>query len=339
MMNTTKTNIRNRDLSIDVIRIVSCSLIFLCHAFTESGTSYGVIFGQLFSVGVPIFFMISGFLYSNKDIPSNVSQWYLKRIRFILKPLYYFLILLLIVHISIDFKVDYKVWLFNFIPICGLTQLYINGCGHLWFITHIIICYLVTPFLQKNKMLIKKNLLSFLLVYVFLLFALSYTVPLIVVTLFASFGFYSIGYYLLPDLVKQKIHYMLLILASLLPLIVRVICRRFFDETPFYNLFITNLCSAFLATIIFIFIYKFCKDFNLFSTEKKKNILINLSNITYEFYLVHYVFLNGILTVNYFNKYWINVLFALILSIVCAMFLHNKFDVFIKKLRGGNGFD
>lgn len=144
-------------MAVNIIRICGALLIFLCHACNESGTALGGILGQVFNIGVPIFFVLSGYLHSMKSIPNSVGTWYWKKAKRIMVPLYIFLGILAIIYLVTGHKINLIVWLQTIIPICGITQNYISGCGHLWFITHLLICYAITPLLQKYKSLTKKT--------------------------------------------------------------------------------------------------------------------------------------------------------------------------------------
>ena len=70
---------------ITIIRAIAMVLIILCH---YCDYFEGVEFlSQLFNVGVPIFFIISGFLYGQKQI-NNIKKWYIKQFAKIVIPLY-----------------------------------------------------------------------------------------------------------------------------------------------------------------------------------------------------------------------------------------------------------
>ena len=66
-------------MAIDLIRISGALFIFLCHACIESGNLIGGMLGQFFNVGVPIFFVLSGYLHSLKNAPAHILRWYAKK--------------------------------------------------------------------------------------------------------------------------------------------------------------------------------------------------------------------------------------------------------------------
>ena len=51
-------------MTINIIRVCGAMMIFLCHVCNESGSVVGSILGQVFSVGVAVFFLLSGYLHS-----------------------------------------------------------------------------------------------------------------------------------------------------------------------------------------------------------------------------------------------------------------------------------
>ena len=76
--------------AISFIRMLATVSIVLCH-FASWDSRLSAV-GQFLNVGVPVFFLISGFLYGLKDI-SKPTQWLLKRCLTVLIPVYlYYLV-------------------------------------------------------------------------------------------------------------------------------------------------------------------------------------------------------------------------------------------------------
>jgi len=72
--------------TITVIRAAAMILIVLCH-YVSWYPSISFV-GQVFNVGVPLFFVISGFLYGGKTI-ENIPNWYIKQLIKISVPILY----------------------------------------------------------------------------------------------------------------------------------------------------------------------------------------------------------------------------------------------------------
>ena len=125
--------------NISLLRFIAMSFIILCHFFQY----YDLELAWWFNVGVQIFFCISGFLYGGKKITSPI-EFIGKNFKKILIPYFCFLIPAIILY----FIFHREAITFSTIINALLTSGVINGLGHLWFISYILVCYLITPYLQ-----------------------------------------------------------------------------------------------------------------------------------------------------------------------------------------------
>lgn len=304
-------------MSIDLIRIVGALFIFLCHACVESGNLIGGMLGQLFNVGVPIFFTLSGYLHSLKDAPVHIVRWYAKKLQRLIVPLYVFLAFLAIVYCINGHPIDKTVWLQTAIPVCGLTQNYISGCGQLWFLTHLLICYLITPLLQRTHQVAIK--LWFLVgVWASVSVLLAYSVPQIWCTLWNSLFNYCVGFYVMPKLLEKRRPYVLLVFGAAAACVLRLVFRAALDETPFYNTVATEICSIVLAGSIFIFLYQMGLNFEKSTSVLVRKATSEVSKRTYEFYLSHYIFLSGCLRIRISGNVWIDAVVSFALAVILA---------------------
>lgn len=60
------SDMKSKDVSIQMIRILSMASIILCHLVQELNNSTIAKTGQIFNVGVYIFLFLSGWLYGQK---------------------------------------------------------------------------------------------------------------------------------------------------------------------------------------------------------------------------------------------------------------------------------
>ena len=136
---------------IDVIRIFSiCMVIILhciCNYYVDSnyfGRPLWICLGfmnELCRTGVPLFFMISGFLILKEDIP-DIRKFYLRRLKktgipFIIYDIFYYIFYSLQQQRPITFLNFFK-------------ELLNSGSAyHLWFMYSIMFLYLLTPFIKK----------------------------------------------------------------------------------------------------------------------------------------------------------------------------------------------
>lgn len=317
-------------MTIDIIRICGALMIFLCHVCNESGSAIGSIFGQVFNVGVPIFFILSGYLHSMKASPKNIWKWYGKKCKRLLIPLYVFLLALAVVHLIVGYKINILVWLQTIVPVCGLTQKYISGCGHIWFLTHLLICYLITPLLQKYNPVHKITLILGFPLWFVIAVLLAYTFPSIWCTLFNSVFTYCIGFYILPYFINTRFHIVFPVIGVFFSCGLRLVCRILWDNTPFYNSVATEISSVILAVSSIAFIGAIVRTVTIFPSSR---IISCLSERTYAFYLVHYVFLNGAIRIQLEN-YPLSALIALVLSIILTEIVFQLSNRIDRKFRG-----
>ncbi len=108
------------------------------------------------NIGVQIFFFMSGFLYSRKDIPDGLV-WLKKNVLKIMKPYWIYLVIILpIIAILAPGEVTPIKAVVAYLGLQGFGgNLTIEGIGQHWFISYLLICYLITPYaLSRMKSVI-----------------------------------------------------------------------------------------------------------------------------------------------------------------------------------------
>lgn len=145
---TSKTKIEY----LDILRSIATYLVILLHCISGTiinASLYGTrtwmvcnVLNSFVRMGVPIFFMISGFLALSDERTHDLKMFYKKRLSKILVPfllwdVIYFLTNPLFQGGTLDFK--------RFV-----SEFFANGSKyHLWFVYQIIALYLLAPFLKK----------------------------------------------------------------------------------------------------------------------------------------------------------------------------------------------
>ena len=171
------------------------ALIIACHFFQY----YGNELCYWLNVGVQVFFVISGFLYGNKDIDKPLD-FLAKRFKKLLIPYWLFLFVAIVLYAAFSRESLHISEVLKSI-VCADT---IKGLGHLWFVGYILFCYLLTPYLQWIRIEFEKTafekafkeLLLLLIVLQVLGFAFeSYFMP-------DRVSCYIIGYYM-PTLIGK----------------------------------------------------------------------------------------------------------------------------------------
>lgn len=158
-----------QSIAISVIRVLAMLLIIACHI--AQAYEYQTAF--LLNVGVQIFFLTSGFLYGKIEIARPI-EFYRKRLTRIYIPYAFVVATVLIIQSLLG------MWQFNFRDVAiyalnlqGFVSTSVAGLNHLWFLSVLMICYLLVPWLQRllnNKPwllvggVIAASLLEFLLI-------------------------------------------------------------------------------------------------------------------------------------------------------------------------------
>ena len=137
---------KERDYSISLLRIVAMFMIVGCHIASFLNNN---IIAMILNVGVEIFLIISGYLYSNKVIINN-KKFIVKRSKKIIKPLIVTTLMYIVFAILTKKIVNIKAIPFllcnfqgfNFL-ISAIKVPQIEGLSHTWFLTVIVLCYLL----------------------------------------------------------------------------------------------------------------------------------------------------------------------------------------------------
>lgn len=159
-----------KSVYLDFIRVIATLAVMILHTTytyynntANSTTRLWRILGyvtELSRIGVPLFFMISGYLLLNKDIVS-IGSFYKKRfakvgIPFVIYNVFYYFYM----HLSAASDISLKSFFDELI-----NQ---GSCYHLWFVYSILFIYLLMPFLQMIvKGCSQKQLILFLFLVVF----------------------------------------------------------------------------------------------------------------------------------------------------------------------------
>ena len=142
--------------SISMIRCIAMCMIVSCHFLQGMGNELA----YWMNLGVQIFLCMSGYLYGGKTI-EQTSRWYLKQYIKIMKPMW--ILLTIIIGIKLVIGVGEST-----IVSVGLSYLGVAGFGtlqeltHTWFITYILLCYLLTPLLQQIDIIQEDKTLLFI---------------------------------------------------------------------------------------------------------------------------------------------------------------------------------
>ncbi len=309
------TKNQERNGTISLIRCIAMVFIVTCHFFQY----YENELAWWFNVGVQMFFCISGFLYGNKRIDDSIGfVW--KNFKKILIPYFTFLFPCIIMYFIFAQEHIDIVTAFKAVLCSGV----IDGISHLWFISYILFCYMITPFLYKFADKIKKLRCSYALMMLVALLVMGQVVFSAYNSYFSFGGIscYIFGYFLAFILSQYKrIVFKRLtcgiIITTVIFNVFRVYIRYILKQaSPAFSLF-EQYAHVLLGISIFLIIYISLKNF------RYHRILKISDKYSYYIYLVHQLFILSPFSLMAVTKAtYLNWLFVLLGTFLSAIALH-----------------
>ena len=191
-----------------------------------------------------------------------------------------------------------------------------GGGAHLWFISIIFLCYLVTPLLQK----IKKRLMSVILILVAAGGGLCYLSHVGGMTILYT-SVYIIGYYFRNK--EKEITKVNAVAIIILSLIIRLVSMKYLDGTVIYDCLLVYLTHTALA------IGLFSLGRRIFDLKSRSSIDW-FDDISYFVYITHYMFMVGPLrTMGLTSNLLINTIITITLSFFAATLLQKIYRVVV----------
>ncbi len=286
-----------RDKSIVYIRVLAMWMILICHIANRLGI--GSI-AQLFQVGVQIFLLISGYLCAMRR-PQHIGKWLVGRARRIFVPIWIF-VLLCAVGFIFDNNMSTVGFLLSGVGVYGINHVFtflqlpnFAGLEHLWYITLLLISYLLLSlyFATGEDTAKKRNvtlgvLTALQIILAFFAIRIDY-----IVIFFVGYAIYHLqGKW-------QKYAVLISNAAAILLVALRFLLSRSdaMTETGLYLYFVIPFCYNFLALAAFYDLKWFFGKVKLESSEMLDKIMTHTDGISYEVYIVHYIFIEGIFSV------------------------------------------
>lgn len=302
---------------ISYLRVFAMAMIVLCHLANHSLLGIVHATAQFFNVGVEIFFIISGFLFGIKKIKGSYSKWYQRRFIRLLPSYYVFLVLLLVIHFCGNNEIVTKSWIAQVFCLEGFGY-YVHGAEHLWFITIILLCYIITPLLDFLRFNVSDRfnrilyMLS-LLVCIYVTFGVNKQAGIYLLKLNIFIWAYICGSLYERFLGVRQIIFCVL---GVLGVFFRITGKVVFDSTILYDVLIVGISQGMIA---FSFLGVF---YGLFKNCKNSKAVAFFDSISYEIYLVHYMLVVGpVSLMQVTNYYLINCILVICISIILAKLL------------------
>lgn len=324
--------------AVSFVRVISMLLILLAHFFSWKNINTF----QIATVGVAAFLFISGYLYGVKSI-NNRMEWFIRRVIRVMIP---FWILSLVLSIYLFFhEYDKNVAIFSFletffnlqgihfivhIPF-KLGNYHVAGLSHCWFLTVIMLCYLLVAVIKNTKVEQFVNThVNFVLVVMCLLHFLLSCFEISI----GVFVIFFMGYLfqrIIPcqKQISEKVLFISVSL-SILSFVLRVLLKKYIDGTEVYDYFISSVSANVCAISFFIVVCKICQ----MKFEFAKNVVQSRAwgeadKMTYPIYLSHFMFLHEPFEILFSQNLLLQILTFVFMTVASA-FLLNKISEIVK---------
>ena len=299
---------KKRNISIQIIRIVAMAMIITDHLCLFINFPMRSLVIQVCNSGVLFFLFISGYLYGHKTI-NDWKKFFFNRIIIICVPMW--------IIVVIDSICEAIVWKYfewkNLLIYLTNTQGIFGGnkaIGSLWFLTLIMICYLLIPLLQKIKSK-KPNRIAIIIGIILLFVAqivFAYTTDIGLVAGHSlswcciAVGLFVLGYYAGDIVLLKNARKRVLLLRTIIAittLLIVVLCRSLFDGQPIYYNIVFVYGSAIMVLWGCCIIYKIGEHIQGKTLEK---VIDYFDRRSFYVYVVHGFVLDFIVVPNFVDK-------------------------------------
>lgn len=272
--------------------------IILCHVVVHYPNVYVQMSSQFFCIGVQIFFCLSGFLLGLQGQIQSIGIWYKKRLKRIYIPWLLFVIVLGFVHFIQGSDLLTWNWLRLLLGLQG-ADVGVPGAGHTWFITSLLLCYLVTPLLSICVKRINPIPISIILAIIPVGLAI---LPMKVFMLLHPICWYGIAYvagntYNVRWLTRRN--GIIALAVAFVALALRLVVRHMTDNPLVYDKLCVNY-TQFVAAVGIMFCLAV-----LFKERHVRKVGSYVSDISFELYLYHYMLCAGPISIFALGWPWI----------------------------------
>lgn len=327
-----------KNYKLSTIRFIALIVVLMCHMFEQLGSDYEraelVTLGNFCSVGVQMFLLLSGYLYGLRDElfeKRNRFEFFITSCKKILYEYYFVAIIILIVtYFNSPQIIGYQ-------EIRGLVTFssFFWGTWHMWYISYILLCYFITPFLYDYIKYIQKKDKN---LFIYLIFCLLFIIFICRSVCWyytpAWIGCYVIGFFL-PHL-KKKIRKKTILCVALNLIVVACYIAKYrlrysilpnIDPNSFLYVMISyyiDYTRVLCGLVIFIDIYiisGFISNIfpnSLYNASKK--ILNFFDEYSFDIYLIHMIFVKGVLSTTRVSSIIpLNIIIFIVISIISSV--------------------
>lgn len=317
MMNMATISV-HQSTALTWLRVSAMGLIVSCHLLQ----AYNNRWAWVLNVGVQIFLAMSGYLYGHKQIRSW-PKWFFSRFKKLYIPYFLFLLVVLpVLAIYTPGSFQSKHILIYILDLQGISG-GINGLGHLWFMTAIGLCYLMTPVLQ----FMRDRHSRILWLLLFTVATVEYAFVRIHLYHFSWLFLYAFGYgyAAVPEKFRRIIDCTLLLLVAGLALF-----EMNWEVILDYGSWQNRLFHDALGLCLLLGGIRLLQGLRL---NRVPPVIRRLDQLSYSIYIVHHIFILGPLSLAFLMpRMSINIAVMLVLSLAAAALLESVSQTLIKRL-------
>ena len=284
------------------LRAAATIMILLCHFCSQRGGFLFNAAAQVLNIGVPLFFILSGYLFGRNGVQAPYRKWFVRRLQRLWIPYWMFLAVLAVVHLVKGLDIFTKDWLLLLFGLQGST-VGVWGAEQTWFITALLICYGVTPWISIAAEKVDQKHTPYALACLSLFPILLQLIrPASIGTLLTPVCLYAVAFFIGNRNVKAPISNFGARIATAVVILsfgLRFILRIFFDGTVFYSGIVATYTHYAAALAIFYLFAWF------FAERKSTRMITFFGKISFEIYLCHYMFTVGPISLFNATPFWI----------------------------------
>lgn len=266
----------------------------------------------------------------SKNKISSPLKFLKKRFFRVLKPYYIVVVLSIILYMIIGQEITILNVGTYMVALQGVTYTNtIDGLGHLWFVSLILLCYVITLLLNKyrNSMSEDKPLLFYVKLFT-LLIVLQFIVNISSLRTYygAWIGAYMIGYMLasrykmnIPNNVGNCIIGLTLVLLPIRLYFRYVAGIKTAVMNNFFNKYYIPWTHVLLGICIFVILYRLFSS--IYKNREMNKMIKIISDRSYEIYLTHQIFILGPASLLFITPYLFVNLIIIAASIIFATWL------------------
>lgn len=346
MINEEKYSVTKKDTTISKIRFIATSMVVLLHILQRLGQSYSYLnyFSDWLNLGLVLFFVISGFLYSNREIKkTNMGGWLVHRYTELAIPSILVTIVTLIIYSILIGNISSENIIYSILSALGFEAFLPDGWIfiQLWFLTYILICYITVPIIQKINIVQMSEVAFWGMIICTTVILQGMGSAISVITSFTTLSWGVLLRFYLAYMIfkrysikgKKCRRYMTIMTMVTLPMIVGICYVRYIWIPQGIIKMLSELAYIYIQTIagveLFYWLYLILDHVKISDTFLKIS-----DKYSYAVYLTHCLFIGYSTSLIYrCSNIYIGILTALICTGISSFFVGKISELIKKKLK------